>query len=152
MKSLIWGPCLGAALVCNVAAGPVLHVTTEAGEIGALPMPEGREICLRWNHSVTGGKVADCFENRAGALVLTRAYLHDFAAGLGEVPGRGQLKSAAGGGYWITGIDEVLPDNTLTLRIGTARVDHMLGDLPLSQRAPGARAHLTLLPLPPEPE
>jgi hypothetical protein len=92
--------------------------------------------------------VADCFENRAGQFVLTRAFLHDFAAGLGEVAGRGRLTPATGGGYWIEDIDEPLPGNHLSLRIGSARVAHRLdttgASLPLSELAPGARAILSL--------
>lgn len=89
--------------------------------------------------------MADCFVNRAGRLVLDRAYLHDFAAGLGEVRGRGTLVAAPEGGYWIMGIDEALPDNRLTLRIGPARVGHRLGDLALSELVPDRRATLELL-------
>lgn len=150
MRALFWGPCLGAALGFSLSADaqPVLTVTTDTEELGTIPMPEGQDICLRWRHSVTGGKVADCFANRAGQLMLTRSYLHDFAAGLGEVEGRGTLTPAPGGGYWITDMDEPLSENSLTLRIGSERVGHILyaGDtvLPLSTLAPGARASLTL--------
>lgn len=108
----------------------------------------GEEICLEWAHSVTGGAVADCFENRAGKLVLTRAFLHDFAAGLGEVAGRGHLVSAQGGGYWIVGIDEEISDNALPLRVGAPTVGHMLRSatlsVPLSQRVAGQRVWLHL--------
>ncbi|ATX67897.1 DUF1850 domain-containing protein [Roseinatronobacter bogoriensis subsp. barguzinensis] len=89
-------------------------------------MAEGQEICLHWAHSVTGGDVADCFENRAGHLTLTRSYLHDFAAGLGEVEGRGTLIPDPQGGYWIIEMNEALPDNRLALRTGAADVGHRL--------------------------
>lgn len=154
------GRSFGAALafcLCGaagpLAAQPVLAIVTEDGAVtGRLDFAPDQEICLTWAHSVTGGKVADCFENRRNALVLTRSYLHDFAAGLGEVAGRGTIAPAPEGGYWITGIDETIPDNALTLRIGSARVGHVLSNgsqsLKLSDMAPGARVLLRLQPDP----
>ena len=100
--------------------------TAEGAVIVSMPMPQGKEICLHWAHSVTGGKVADCFENREGRLTLTRSYLHDFAAGLGEISGRGTLVPAQQGGYWIADIDEALPGNRLKLRTGSSSVGHRL--------------------------
>lgn len=144
------GACLVAALLMALPtrAEPLLKVATDDRVLAMLRLPEGQEMCLNWAHSVTGGKVADCFENRAGNLVLTRSYLHDFAAGLGEVSGRGVLTSAPEGGYWIEQMNEPVPENTLTLHIGPARVGHRLttGDtmLPLSEIAPKTRARLTL--------
>jgi len=131
-------------------AGPALQLHDDDGAVLAqLPMRDGAEICLHWAHSVTGGAVADCFENRAGTLTLTRSFLHDFAAGLGEVAGRGQVVSAQGGGYWIAGMNEAMPANTVTLRAGSAQVGHRLAgagqDLLLSDHvARGARVRLYL--------
>jgi hypothetical protein len=128
-----------------------LVVETKAGlRIGELAFAPGQEICLRWAHSVTGGTVADCFANKDGTLHLKRSYLHDFAAGLGEVAGRGTLRSDSNGGYWIDDINEAIPDNALRLRIGTPRVGHVLTDgtnrLNLSARAAGASVVLRLEP------
>jgi hypothetical protein len=141
---------LGAALV-PVASGAqsVLDVDTRDGvSLGRMPFGPAQEICLRWNHSVTGGAVADCFENKGGILTLTRSYLHDFAAGLGEVTGRGQLVSAPEGGYWITAINEPVAGNLLSLRVGPARVNHVLTgadiSLPLSKVAPDTAVVLRL--------
>ena len=136
------------------AADPALQLLDAGGAVLAqLPMREGAEICLRWSHSVTGGAVADCFENRAGRLTLTRSFLHDYAAGLGEVAGRGQVVAAPRGGYWIVDIDEAMPANSLTLRNGSDRVGHILAaagqELPVSDYvARGARVslHLNLHP------
>ena len=115
------------ALAGPALAGPALQAQgRDGGVIAAFPMPEGHEICLHWAHSVTGGKVADCFENRMDRLTLTRSYLHDFAAGLGEVEGRGTLTPAPQGGYWIMDINEALPDNRLALRTGSGAVGHRL--------------------------
>lgn len=119
-------------------ADPVFQARMADGAVVAsLPMPEGQELCLHWAHSVTGGAVADCFENRDERLTLTRSYLHDFAAGLGEVAGRGTLIPAEQGGYWIADIDEPLPGNRLALRSGSASVGHRLE----------AGAHAVPLPL-----
>lgn len=150
------GRSLRAALfVCGLAsplaAQDLLIVETREGTVlGQLEFDEGHEICLSWFHSVTGGDVSDCFENRADRLVLTRSFLHDFAAGLGEVAGRGTLVSAKGGGYWIEGINEAMPDNALMLRVGALRVGHILRggseQLDLSTRAAGKRVTLRLVP------
>jgi hypothetical protein len=144
-----------ALFVCGVAspiaAQDLLTVEARDGAVlGQLAFEPAREICLSWSHSVTGGAVADCFENRAGALTLTRSYLHDFAAGLGEIAGRGTLVSAQGGGYWIEGIDEAIPDNALLLRVGAIRVGHVLRgtdtEIDLSAMAAGQRVTLRLIP------
>ena len=150
MSVAFWARWLAAALLSALPlrAEPFLEITVEGRVLRTLPLPQGQELCLSWAHSVTGGEVADCFENRAGQFVLTRSFLHDFAAGLGEVTGRGRLAPAPGGGYWIDDINEPLPGNSLRLRIGAARVGHQLatGDtvIPLSELAPEAQAILTL--------
>ena len=131
-----------------VAAG-VLTAEGPEGPVARLPMPEGEELCLHWAHSVTGGAVADCFRNRGGQLVLTRSFLHDFAAGLGMHPERGTLVSAPDGGYWIEGIDMALPGNRLVLRTGSDAVGHHLR-APDGTRTPlplRVRLVLTLTPL-----
>ncbi len=151
-----YGRPVGAALflcltiaAASAQAGPALVVETSQGAVlGKLGFDEGQEICLSWAHSVTGGAVQDCFENRRGTMVLTRSYLHDFAAGLGDIAGRGTIAAADGGGYWITGIDEAIPGNGLLLRVGAPRVGHVLQtadqSLDLSAVAAGARVTLRL--------
>lgn len=130
-------------------ASDALVVETRKGVLLAeIAFDEGQELCLSWSHSVTGGAVADCFENRKGKMILTRSYLHDFAAGLGEVAGRGALRSAQGGGYWIDGIDEQIHGNALRLQVGAPHVDHKLRGqnrtLHLSAMAAGSRLTLRL--------
>ena len=144
---------IGAALfACAVAGGAAqadgLAVIARDGT--TLARIEGREICLRWQHSVTGGDVADCFDTTGGVLVLRRSFLHDFAAGLGHIPGRGVQHAAPGGGYWIDGIDEAVPGNALVLRVGAPGVAHRLvadgAEVRLGDIAP--RQRVTLRPLP----
>ncbi len=143
------GRLLAAALV---AAGPAaagsLTVWSDGATVAEAPLPEGAEWCLSWNHSVTGGAVADCFVNEDGTMVLERSYLHDFAAGLGDVPGRGTIRPAAEGGYWIEGIHEVV--DPLVLRVGRPSTDHRIraGDtvIPLSRIVPGARVTIGIAP------
>ena len=147
----------GRALVVAVwlavpatACAGTLSVETTDRTILSLRVADGAGWCLRWNHSVTGGGVADCFSNEHGRMVLKRSYLHDFAAGLGEVPGRGHLRSAEGGGYWIEEIDEPIAGNALALRVGRPSVDHRITldgkTYDLSDRAAGRRVTLRLSP------
>jgi hypothetical protein len=144
------GVLVAALLSPNGAAAGVLVVQIDGQVRARAPWPDDTELCLTWSHSVTGGAVADCFQNRAGQMLLTRAYLHDFAAGLGEVAGRGTVQPAPEGGYWITQINEAIPANSLNLRIGPIRMDHRLTgpgvDLDLSALAPDRPARLMLLP------
>ena len=132
---------------------PVLEVLDSDGApLARLPLGAEGQFCLHWRHSVTQGAVADCFRAGAGAgafggeLVLERSFLHDFAAGLGEVPGRGVARAAARGGYWIEGIDEALPGGALTLRVGAPEVGHRIETaaraLDLSALAAGRRVVL----------
>lgn len=148
------GPLLAALLFATAApageTGQALMVTGDDGAVLAvLPLAPGDEFCLRWNHSVTGGKVADCFGIVDGVMMLERSYLHDYAAGLGEVAGRGTVRAAEGGGYWIEGINEPVRGNRLALRVGSRAVDHRLTSaawqIGLSAVAAGERVILRAL-------
>ncbi|MBN2760693.1 MAG: DUF1850 domain-containing protein [Rhodobacteraceae bacterium] len=127
MSWAIGRPALAALFLALPAhAGDVLQVADAQGRpVAEMPF-DGGEICLTWAHSVTGGAVADCFAARDGRLILVGSYLHDYAAGLGEVAGRGRVMPAEDGGYWIVEIDEPMPPGGLPLRIGPARVGHKL--------------------------
>ena len=137
-------------LPAGIAAGDTLAVEAADGPLLAFPVADGAEWCLHWNHSVTGGAVSDCFVNRSGTMMLTRSYLHDFAAGLGEVLGRGTLRAAEDGGYWIENMREPIPDNALVLRVGRPAVNHRLEiggeEHSLSAIAAGERVTLHLEP------
>lgn len=143
---------LALALAGPAAAGPlvcVLVVESGGAALARLPLGAGGLFCLHWRHSVTGGPVADCFGVAPnGGLMLAVSFLHDYAAGLGDIPGRGRVEAAPGGGYRIVEINEPLPGGVLRLRVGAARVGHRLtsaaGALDLSALAPGQRVTLRL--------
>ena len=127
-----------------------LVATAEDGtEIARLDMPEGGSWCILWNHSVQGFPVTDCYENRAGRMVLVRSHQPDFAAGLGHIPGRGRQVSDGSGGYWIYDIDEPVPGNAYVLRPGRGAVDHRIQTgatvVSLSRIAPRARVRIELM-------
>lgn len=151
-----------AAALCAVASAlpaaglPALEVVGAHGSVLArLPLGEGRAFCLHWRHSVTGGPVADCFRIDAATggdgagepvLLLTDSHLHDFAAGLGHLPGRGRQVAAPGGGYRIEAIDEPVPQGRLSLRVGAVSTAHRIEAggqvLDLSALAAGQRVIL----------
>jgi hypothetical protein len=131
-----------------VQAGTLVATLENGTEIARLPVADGSGWCVLWNHSVRGFPVSDCYENRGGQMVLVRAHLPDFAAGLDHIPGRGRQVSDGQGGYWILDINEAVPGNAYILRPGHAAVDHRLevGDtiISLSAVAPRARVRIEL--------
>lgn len=156
----------GGALSLLLAASPGAAEPTRPGdetaaltatlpdgtEIARLAVPPGGEWCVLWRHSVQGFEVADCYENRAGRMVLMRSHQPDFAAGLGHIPGRGTQVSDGAGGYWITGIDEPVPGDAYVLRAGSMAVDHRLSaggaTVSLSEHAARRRIRIALEPSP----
>ena len=104
--------------------------------------------CLLWNHSVAGFLVSDCFINQNTQMLLHSSHQPDFAAGLGHLEGRGTLTSDRRGGYLITHINEPVPGNALTLRVGSLAVNHRLvhegKEYSLSEIAAGRRVTLRL--------
>jgi len=136
------------ALAAPAAAGAdALIATREDGtEIARLDMPRGSGWCVLWHHSVAGFEVSDCYENRAGRMVLVRSHLPDFAAGLDHIPGRGRQVSDGRGGYFILDIDEPVPGDAYILRPGSRAVDHRLqaGDTIVSLSAIAARARVRI--------
>jgi hypothetical protein len=142
---------LAVTLAAAPAAAGSLKATLDDGtEIARLSVPEGAGWCVYWHHSVRGFEVADCYENRMGRMVLVRAHLPDFAAGLDHIPGRGRQLDDGQGGYVIDGIDEPVPDNAYILRAGGPQVNHRLRaagrEVSLSAAAPRARVRIALVP------
>lgn len=126
----------------------VLVATREDGtEILRIPVPEGAEWCVLWRHSVRGFDVSDCYQNRAGRMVLVRTHLPDFAAGLDHIPGRGRQVSDGHGGYWILDINEPVPGDAYVLRPGAGTVNHRLqaGDSVVSLSAIASRERVRIM-------
>lgn len=126
-----------------------LEVIGPAGNtLVSLPVNEQEQWCLLWNHSVAGFVVSDCFRNDSGVMQLYSSHQPDFAAGLGDMEGRGTVVADPRGGYLITDIGEPIPDNTLTVRLGSLAVDHRLlyrgKEISLSRLAAGQRTTLRL--------
>lgn len=148
------GGGLIALLLLLVAAGAsagTLTATREDGTaIARLDVPEGGGWCILWRHSVKGFEVSDCYENRAGRMVLVRSHLPDFAAGLDHIPGRGRQVSDGRGGYWIEDLDEAVPGDAYILRPGSMAVDHRIAAgntvISLSARAERERVRIALTP------
>ena len=131
----------------------LLQVTSGEGGTQAVhasvPLAE-EPWCLAWNHSVAGFTVRDCFVVRAGQLLLVSSHQPDFAAGLGHFEGRGEFRPHPRGGYLIAGIDEPVPNNRLTLRVGAPSVAHRIevGDhatINLSERVGQRRVTLRVV-------
>jgi hypothetical protein len=142
---MIGGGCL-ALLLSAAQAGTLTATLADGTEIARLPVPEGAGWCVLWHHSVEGFEVKDCYENRAGRMVLVRAHLPDFAAGLDHIPGRGRQVSDGQGGYWILDIDEPVPGDAYVLRPGAGAVNHRLrvGDQTVSLSARAARERVRI--------
>ncbi len=127
-----------------------LVVTDDAGEVLLeLPLDTVPTWEVRWNHSVAGFEVRDRYRLEGGRMLLQDTYAPDFAAGLGQIPGRGRLESDPRGGYWIRAIDEPVAGNRYALRVGSARVDHRLvhagKSYSLSKVAAGERVTLAVI-------
>lgn len=148
----IWvggGLCALLLSFSNAQADTLTATQIDTGEtLAEFDIPDGGGWCVMWHHSVQGFEVADCYENRDGRMVLVRAHLPDFAAGLGHIPGRGVQVSDGQGGYWIEDIDEAVPDNTYILRPGAGFVDHRIRmgetEVSLSLRAARKRVRISL--------
>lgn len=152
-----------SACVLLTAAGPALAepaarleaVDQDDEVLARRDLEEGDTWCLAWNHSVEGFTVLDCYVFRDARMVLQRSHLPDFAAGLDHIPGRGEQVSDGEGGYWIEEIDEPVPDNRYTLRVGADEVDHRLRweeddeafQVSLSAQAAGERVTLRIVEL-----
>ncbi|UYG02948.1 DUF1850 domain-containing protein [Halomonas sp. LR3S48] len=143
------------ALADGAIDGAKLAVLDAVGEtLVEVPLEPGMRWCLGWNHSVKKFPVLDCYRYHQGRMVLERSHQPDFAAGLGHTPGRGIQVSDGQGGYWIENIDEPVPGDRYTLRVGSPAVDHRLlwqaeGDehsVSLSELAAGERVTLQLYP------
>lgn len=126
-----------------------LKVIGEQGEqLHSITLGSNDSWCLLWNHSVAGFLVSDCFVNQGARMLLYSSHQPDFAAGLGYLEGRGVMLSDPRGGYLISDINEPVPGNALTLRVGSHTVNHRLvhdgKEISLSEIAAGQRVTLRL--------
>lgn len=135
-------------LPATVLAADLVATREDGTEVARLPVPEGTEWCVLWNHSVQGFAVSDCYENRGGRMVLVWSHLPDFAAGLDHIPGRGRQVTDGQGGYFILDINEAVPGDAYVLRPGLGPVNHRLqvGEtvVSLSAVAPRERVRIAL--------
>jgi len=149
LRTFFGGGLAALLLFGTPPAADSLSATLPDGTaLARFDIPEGAGWCVIWHHSVQGFEVTDCYENRAGRMVLVKSHLPDFAAGLGHIPGRGRQVSDGAGGYWILDLDEPVVGNAYILRPGLGSVNHRIqvGSqiVSLSAMAPRARVRIAL--------
>jgi len=142
--------------VCPVwAAGdpaPVLRVVTAAGEVLVeVPLGDDPTWEIAWIHSVARVEVREAFAWRDGTMWLTdQRTPHLDIAGLGHIPGRGEVRPDGEGGFWIARIDQRLAGDVLRFIIGSSHAPTALlhgGRIyDLSATHPGARARIEVTP------
>jgi len=116
---------LGAGLLLwAFMPGPGLLVRVDGRPVALLPLHEGERFQLSWVHSVSHIPVREVFAFQKGRIWLEESHNPWFAAGLGEVPGRGRLVSEAGHAVALVEIHE--PAGGLALRIGAPEIHHTL--------------------------
>jgi hypothetical protein len=118
------GGALAALILFLIWPQAGLRVQDRGGCLLFLPVREGEPVELSWRHSVDGILVRDRFTNRGGVLTLTGSQQPFFAAGLGEIQGRGRVVGTGGHGLAILDMDEPIP--RLPLRVGVTEVAHSL--------------------------
>ena len=142
---------LALALSAGDPSGPILRVVTAAGEV-IVERPLGGVAAweIVWLHSVARVEIRDAFAWRDGAMLLTdhrTPYLD--IAGLGEVPGRGEVVPDGRGGFHIRAIDERLRGDVHRFIIGSAnapsRLVHAGETFELSLTHPGVHARIEVI-------
>ena len=113
--------CLNAVM----AQSPQLVVSQGERVLLELTLTDSSWI-LRWNHSVTGIAVSDYYRWDGAKLLLSDSHTPAFDAGLGHIPGRGRHVSDGQNGHFILDIDEAVPGNAYTLRVGSSQVNHRI--------------------------
>jgi hypothetical protein len=108
--------------------GPELLVSTSDGaEVLRVPLRTDPTWEVRWTHSVAGIVVRDIFAWRDERMLLTDTLTPQLdVAGLGHIPGRGDLRDDGDGGYWIAEIDEPIEGGSYVLRVGGERAPTVL--------------------------
>ena len=109
-----------------IPAGMVLHVTLAETDtpILVLPLVPGERFCLHYYHSVENTPIwEDHSMDRSGTIFIEEERYEKFGAGMGKMPGVGQMKQK---GKYEAIVDMHYPVNTFVLRVGSPGVDHTL--------------------------
>ncbi len=143
---------LGALLVFLWLAWPVtvLQVGVEGRGPVFFPVRDGALAELTWVHSVSAIPVREVFRVEGGELWLEETHNPWFAAGLGEVAGRGRTVAEANHAVAIVDLHERAEG--MALRIGSPEIHHTVRvsgrSCDLSRLAPHERAVFEVLTLP----
>jgi len=124
--ALLWGVLPLAAGAQSPAPWQLSVSDSSQTTLVDIQLPEEGRWCLVWNHSVQGFTVTDCFRMQNGRLMLDSSHTPDFAAGLGYTSGRGTLESEDKHGYRIVDMQVPIPNNRLSLRVGSPSVNHRI--------------------------
>jgi len=143
---------LGVLLLFVWLAWPVTVLQVGVEGVGPLffAVRKGTAVELDWVHSVSAIPVREVFRVADGALWLEETHNPWFAAGLGEIAGRGRTVAEAGHAVAIVDIHESAEG--MALRIGSPEIHHTLvvggRRCDLSRLAPHARAVFEVVTLP----
>ena len=143
---------LGALSFFVWLAWPVTALQVGIEGVGPLffPVREGAAVELTWVHSVSAIPVREVFRVADGALWLEETHNPWFAAGLGEIAGRGRTVAEAGHAVAIVDIHERAEG--MALRIGSPEIHHTVRvsdrSCDLSRLAPRRRAVFEVVTLP----
>ena len=140
---------VGALLLLLWLLWPATFLTVDVDGYGQLrfPVRDGQKIELTWIHSVSAIPVREVFVVRGDELILMETHNQWFAAGLGEIAGRGRTVSEDGHAVAIVDINE--PADGMILRIGSPEIHHTLivagKKCDLSALAPHKRARFEVV-------
>jgi len=114
----------GAGLLLASWPVPGVELWAAGRPVAWLALKEGERLELTWVHSVSGIPVREVFRYQGGTLYFEETHNPWFAAGLGEVPGRGRVVAEAGHAVAVVGIHE--PALGFVFRLGAPEIDHTL--------------------------
>jgi hypothetical protein len=109
-----------------IPAGVALHVTPADADtpILVLPLAPGERFCLHYYHSVENTPIwEDHSMDRSGTIFIEEERYEKFGAGMGKMPGIGQMVQK---GKYEAIVDMHYPVNTFVLRVGSPKVAHTL--------------------------
>lgn len=145
---------LGTLSASPAAGGeptPRLRVVTVDGEVLVdVPLARDGTWIIERLHSAARVGVRDAFAWRDGRMWSTdHGTPHLDVAGLGHVPGRGELRPGGAGGHWVAAIDERLAGDVHRFVIGSAHAPTTLVHdgraFELGAVRPGVRARLEVV-------